>query len=395
MSAPPSRILVLGAYSAIGQDITKELLARTECSVTATGRDARKLAALSDSLAHPRLRVTRCDALDRKALGDACEQSDVVINCVGPYIVTGREIASVVVQAHRHYVDFAFEQFHYRQLQELDPAAKANGVALITGAGESVGISSILCAHAAESLPGLETLAVYFLEGTLQDSEGGFSSFMNGALEPALENQDYIDGRYVTSRMGADTTERIFPEPYGRMRLLSDPSIDSLILPAKFPIRTVKNYFGLGMEIPFGFFPLMRLLNPCKHRRFYRWTGRIVRRIMRRNHAMQTRTSTTRREPFLAVEAESKDQRMGIQVRFPDRFNGTAILPILICKMLVDQEIAPRGLQTALDLVTPERLFRELEYHRQLGRLDLTVFGPSAKSARSGGGVSRLAGEQD
>lgn len=66
-------------------------------------------------------------------------------------------------------------------------------------------------------------------------------------------------------------------------------------------------------------------------------------------------------------------------MRFPGRFNGTAILPVLICRMLLDQEIAPRGLHTALDLVTPERLFRELEYHRQLGRLDWTVSGPSAK----------------
>ena len=226
---------------------------------------------------------------------------------------------STVVEARRHYIDFAFEQFHYRRLEELDPAAKGNGVALITGAGASVGVSSILCAYAAEALPGLETLAVSFLEGTLQDSDTGFSSFMNGALEPALGNQDYLDGRYVTSRMGADIAERIFPEPHGRVRLLSDPSIDSLILPARISVRTVRNYFGLGMEIPVGFFPLMRLLNPYQHRLFYRWTARIVRRIMRSNHARQAQESAARREPLLVVEAESEDQRMDVQLRFPGR----------------------------------------------------------------------------
>lgn len=305
MNAPPSRVLVLGAYSAIGRDVTAELLARTSCSVLAAGRDTRKLAALSDGLADPRLRVATCDALDRKALGEACEQSDVVINCVGPYIVTGREIADVAVQTRRHYIDFAFEQFHYRRLEQLEPAATAAEVALITGAGESVGMSSILCAYAAERLPGLETLAISFLEGTLHDGEAGFSSFMNGALEPALANQDYRDGRYVTSRMGADIAERVFPDPHGTTRLLSDPSIDSLILPARLAVRTVRNYFGLGMEIPPGFFPLMRLLNPYRNRLFYRWTGRIVRRIMRSNHARQASTAGPRRAPLLAVEAES------------------------------------------------------------------------------------------
>jgi hypothetical protein len=380
VSARPDRILVLGAYSTIGRDITKELLARTECSVTATGRDERKLSSLSDSLAHPRLRVARCDALDRKALAAACQQSDIVINCVGPYIVTGREIAGTVVEVRRHYIDFAFEQFHYRRLEELDRAAKANGVALITGAGESVGVSSILCAYAAEQLPGLETVVVAFLEGTLQDGDTGFSSFMNGALEPALGNQDWIDGRYQRSWMGADIAERCFPEPHGKVRLLSDPSIDSLILPARLKVRTVRNYFGLGMEIPFGFFPLMRLLNPYQHRLFYRWTARIVRHIMRSNHARQAQPSALRREPLLVVDAESEDQRLEVQLRFPDRsFNGTAILPVLICRMLVEQEIAPRGLQTALDLVTPARLFQELDYHRQLGRVSWTVSGPSRK----------------
>jgi hypothetical protein len=378
MSAPPSRILVLGAYSAIGRDVTKELLARTECRVTATGRDQRKLSVLAERHAHPRLQVERCDALDAKALAEACRQSDVVVNCVGPYIVTGREIAGVVVEARKHYIDFAFEQFHYRRLQELDPTAKAGGVSLITGAGESVGVSSILCAYAAQKLPGIETLSVSFLEGTMHDADTGFSSFMNGALEPALGNQDWVDGRYVRSRMGADITERTFPEPHGKVRLLSDPSIDSLILPARLPVRTVKNYFGLGMDIPFGFFPLMRLLDPYRRKLFYRWTAAIVRRIMRSNHARQAQQpAQPQRDPTLAVQAESRDQRMDVYVRFPDRsFNGTAILPVLLCRMLVAQEVAAPGLQTALDLVTPAQLFEELDYQRQLGRVSWSEHGP-------------------
>jgi hypothetical protein len=385
MSTPPRSILVLGAHSKIGRDITTELLVRTRCDVTAAGRNEQRLSALVASLAASpagsRLRVARLDALDAGALGKACESADLVVNCVGPYIVTGREIAGAVVAARRHYLDFAFEQHHYKRLQDLDATAQANDVALVTGAGESVGISSILSAHLAERLSGLETVTISNIEGTLRDAESGFSSFMNGALEPALANQDYIDGRHVESRMGADIVERRFPDPYRKVRLLSDASIDSLILPARLPVRTVRNYFGLGMEIPFGFFPLMRLLDPYRHRFFYRMTARIVRGIMRSNHARQAQPGTAVREPLLAVEGESRDQRMGVYVRFPGPLNGTAILPVLISKMLTEQQIAPRGLTSAFDLVTPERLFEELEYHRQLGRVDWTVSGPSPLSS--------------
>ncbi len=50
--------------------------------------------------------------------------ADIVVNCVGPYIISGYDIAATVVHAARHYVDFAFEQFHYNRLRTLDTLAR-------------------------------------------------------------------------------------------------------------------------------------------------------------------------------------------------------------------------------------------------------------------------------
>ncbi len=372
----PAKVLVLGGYSRIGREITKGLLDQTRCSVHVTGRDPSKLSRVTELARAPRVRGSVLDATDREALARAAQDADVVVNCVGPYIVSGYEIASTVVESRRHYVDFAFEQFHYRRLETLDALAKASGVAVVTGAGEVVGLSSIFCAHAAESLPELESVAVQFIDATLDESETGFSGFMNGALEPALDNQDYVDGRYVVARLGSEVVERVLPEPYGRTKLLGDPSIDSLILPRKFPVRTVKNYFGLGIDIPFGFFPLMRLLNPYKRRFFYHWTARIVRRILHKNRRLQSGTPGPHRDALLRVEAASKNASMTIELQFHGGFNGTAILPILICRMIAAREVLSCGLLTALDLVTPDRLFAELTRYRDQGRLSWTVGGP-------------------
>lgn len=388
MSAPPlptpPRILILGAYSTIGQDITEGLLDQLDCAVTASGRDPRKLDRMAERLGRERLSVCRVDALDAPALREACQRADIVVNCVGPYIVSGHEIAQTVVRSGRHYLDFAFEQFHYRRLTALDALARANDVALVTGAGNAVGLSSILCLHAATALGGVDTLVVSALDGQAEDQDGGFSSLMNGALEPALDNQDFVEGRYVVSRMGADVRDGVFPPPYGKTQLLSDPTIDSLILPGRCGARTVRNYFGVGVAAPPGFFPLMRLLNPYRHRLFYRLTAALVRRLMRGGEEQMAQAGIGVAQ-LLRVDATSLEQEISIALESHGTLNLTACLPILICGMLVRGEIEARGLQTGLDLVTPQRLFQELDRHRQRGRLDWIITGPSPREPAHAG----------
>lgn len=377
----PIRVLVLGSYSGIGRQIARGILDQTTCSVRATGRDPVKLASLESVVGPPRGSLAALDATDRDALTRACQEADVVVNCVGPYIVNGYEIARTVVEARRHYLDFAFEQFHYRRLGELDALAKANGVALVVGAGETVGLSSVIPLHLAAKLGELQDLAIYYAGGELHEGNSGFAGYMNGALEPALDNQAWVDGRFATANIGEEIVERDLPAPYGRTRFLGDPTIDSLILPPRIAVRTIRSYFGIGMEIPRGFFPLMRLLNPYRNRLFYDLTARIVRRIMRKNKARQADRTGPRRDPMLQIIASSSTSTSSVELHFRDGFNGTAILPVLICRMFAEGEVADRGLLTAIDLVSPERLFAELVRRRERGELDLVETGPSARPA--------------
>ena len=366
--------LVLGAYGLVGRCIVKGLLDETECQITATGRDPAKLDRLS-ALRSPRLSVSILDALDRTALTRACGAADVVVNCVGPYIVNGRDIAEAVIEAGCHYVDFAFEQFHYRRIQDLDQQARSRGVALVTAAGEVVGISSVLAAFLGTKLPGMRSVTISALEGKAEDDEVGFSSIMNGALEPALGNQDFVDGKLIPARMGSDLVVRTFREPYGTMKMLSDPSIDSLVLPERLNVSTVKTYFGLGMDIPFGFFPLMRLLNPYKRRVFYRLAARVIRSMMRKDRASKEKAGVPVAQ-MLRVEATSDQQKMAIEMTFRSDFNCTAYLPILICRMFAEGELTASGLQPAVDLVTPEKMMGRFEEYRSRGLLDWHTEGP-------------------
>ncbi len=135
----------------------------------------------------------------------------------------------------------------------------------------------------------------------------------------------------------------------------------------------------MGVAAPPGFFTLMRVLNPYRRRIFYRLTAAVVRRLMRAAEAHKERMGAAVAQ-LLSVEAESSGRTMAIELRSRGGRNVTAILPILICGMLARGEIRERGLLTALDVVTPARLFQELERYRRQGDLDWTITGPSPRS---------------
>ncbi len=83
-------------------------------------------------------------------------------------------------------------------------------------------------------------------------------------------------------------------------------------------LKTIRNYFGMGVQAPPGFFTLMRVLNPYRRRIFYRLAAAVVRRLMRGGEERKTRTGV----PFaqlLRVVAESAEQQMTVELLLDDR----------------------------------------------------------------------------
>ena len=60
------------------------------------------------------------DVTDSQALQTVCNEAQLIINCVGPYLKHGADIATATLAANASYIDFANEQSHYNRLQRLD-----------------------------------------------------------------------------------------------------------------------------------------------------------------------------------------------------------------------------------------------------------------------------------
>ena len=135
------RVMVLGGYGLAGEAVVRDLIEKTEFTVIACGRNPDKIERLSKGIQHPKLSFRVLDVTDADGLREACGEVDLVINCVGPFALTGIQTARAVLEAGTPYVDIANEQVHFRRLTELDALARERGVCLLTAAGASLGLA--------------------------------------------------------------------------------------------------------------------------------------------------------------------------------------------------------------------------------------------------------------
>ena len=122
-------ILVCGAYDQAGVAVIEDLIKNTDYNIIASGRSIDKLNALKKQYNSSSLSTAILDVKSKKDIKKYCSVSDVLVNCIGPYLKTGIMIAKIALETKTHYLDIAAEQEHYKRFQNLSDLAKKNGVA--------------------------------------------------------------------------------------------------------------------------------------------------------------------------------------------------------------------------------------------------------------------------
>ncbi|HVJ36603.1 MAG TPA: saccharopine dehydrogenase NADP-binding domain-containing protein [Stenotrophomonas sp.] len=140
------RILVLGGYGHFGARIVRALAAGDNVEVVVAGRSAtlQGPAIFADLPRPARLHYTDLDstspALDTEL---SCWRPALVIHTAGPFQGQGYEVAQACLRAGAHYVDLADGRDFVREFPaRIDAAARAAGLAAITGASTLPAISS-------------------------------------------------------------------------------------------------------------------------------------------------------------------------------------------------------------------------------------------------------------
>lgn len=160
--------MLYGAYGFTGRLIVEEALRRGHRPILA-GRDARRLEALAKPHGLQFLPLTLGDPA---ALRSAIRGAGMVVNAAGPFAETGPKLVEACLGTATSYMDVSGEIHHLQSLEARDAAAKAAGIAILTGAGFGVTYGDCLARYAVDRLPDATGLRLSVAAANAQTTPG-------------------------------------------------------------------------------------------------------------------------------------------------------------------------------------------------------------------------------
>jgi saccharopine dehydrogenase (NAD+, L-lysine forming) len=153
-----AKVVVLGGCGAVGTIAVKTLARQDTFSEVVIAdinlKRAEKLAASIGT----KVKAVGFDADDPQGIRAAIKGSDIVLNCVGPFFKTVKQILSVVIEEKINYIDICDDVDVTLEILDWDKKAKDAGILALIGMGNSPGATNLLGKFAYEMLD--ETLSI-------------------------------------------------------------------------------------------------------------------------------------------------------------------------------------------------------------------------------------------
>ena len=327
-------------------------------TIIASGRNKDKLESIISGMVpdgyREKITTKSFDAFDSTILQDACKGVDLVINCMGPFTNDQGRVAAIVITNGTNYIDIANEQSQYRSLLKLDEEAKQKDVVLITGAGTSPGISTLLFMLGASKLQDpVVSMDMFYASGRHPTENEAFGSTMGALLEASIGSKALKDGNLVNVALGKKYRTTVMPGPFGKVKMVEFPTADALIMQAAFHDAALKNvgaFWAMG-DIPFGLSTLLKLLKPHKRKWANDFFAGIVRSTMAAEFKkLQEQGIGTEAVMKVIVAGLNDDDTWEATLTFP-RGGGEAAhyIPLIYAGMIATGQFEKRGLVTPAD----------------------------------------------
>lgn len=238
------RIAVYGASGYQGRLVAAELCRRGfGDGLVLAGRSAERLSAAARDVGLPdaELRIARTD--DAEALVAAFEGVDSVINCAGPFTVSGDAVLQAAIRARIHYVDTCGEQSFIKHIYDSYAAsAEQAGITAVPAATDG-GVPGDLLAHllAARLGPLDELTSAHMIEGGGGPSRGSLRSVP--AVRDALQSGGeltYQDGAWLPG-VPAARDEITLPGDDEPTRMVGFPLQEVVSVPRHVRVRRVQS----------------------------------------------------------------------------------------------------------------------------------------------------------
>ncbi|KQU99171.1 SDR family oxidoreductase [Devosia sp. Root105] len=248
MSRP--HILIVGGAGVFGSRLARLLARRKGFRVSLGGRTERRAVALQRELRtideqgeygfvlidRDRIGVERLKEID----------CDVVVDCSGPFQLSGTQLIEAAIGARCHYVDIADSRAFVAGIARFDSAARAVAISVISGASSTPGLTHAVLDQVTSAWLAVDSVDVAIVPGN-RTPKGrsvieGILSWVGQPVRVFREagwerGRGWSGGRSVT----------IEGLPPRRAMLADVPDLD--LLPARFAPR-VRAGFDAGMELP-------------------------------------------------------------------------------------------------------------------------------------------------
>jgi saccharopine dehydrogenase-like NADP-dependent oxidoreductase len=227
------KILFLGGAG----DMAATMLGLMEKEAAITGvtiADLDEAKAKQKAAAHgKKFSAAKADVTDAGAIIGLMKGNDVVISYVGPFYRFEAPVAEMAIEAGVDYISIADDYDAYLAVERLDAKAKKRGVKILSGFGNSPGLTQVLAKKGYLTMDAPEGISVNWGAGA------------NEAVGPANllhlfhlftgQTLQWRDGheQYVPCGKGKKYVD--FPPPVGRLAIFYTGHAESVTLPRNLP----------------------------------------------------------------------------------------------------------------------------------------------------------------
>lgn len=209
------RALVVGGTGGMGQGVARDLIKQEQIKKVILGDINTDPGRVQDKLrASEKVSLSRIDVNDHDAMVSAIRGVDVVINCAGPFYKTAVAVARAAVEAKVNYIDICddYEAVPILFASDIDDAAKAAGITVLTGMGSDPGTNNVIVKWHANQLDRVDEIHLFWVVSIAELAGAAWDHSLHMVTGKIPQ---YLDGKleYVDGGTGEETAT--FLEPLG------------------------------------------------------------------------------------------------------------------------------------------------------------------------------------
>ena len=254
-----AKIIVLGGCGTVGSTAVKTLASNDEFSEVVIGDfNIEKANELVAQLRSKKVSAVKVDAEDEKSIKDVVKDADVVLNCVGPFYKTVKNVVRAIIDARINYVDICDDVDVTADIFKMDDAAKKAGITAVIGIGSSPGATNLIAKFVAEHLlDEVDSIGIFHAHGGEPVEGKGVIGHRFHSM--SIDIPMFLDGRLKTVKyFGEDgiALRQTFQFPIlGEVPVYPYPHPEQVTLPKYIKCNEVTNK---GSVIPNEYYDLTR-----------------------------------------------------------------------------------------------------------------------------------------